>query len=170
MNQILVTEKIIVTPDLKKKRKIYKFNFFLSSFLACLLISCCIYAEYDRNKSEQVSQGILLGLQDEVQEQDNTTISMEDDILIINALAEGEEDEVSISNETLNNKKASIVESIAPDGKSYYTEAIVKIDSLGIEYPVLSDTSDELLKISVNKLWGPEPNEVRKLCNSRTQL
>lgn len=166
MNQILVTEKVIITPDFKKKRKIYKFNFFLSSFLACLLISCCIYAEYDRNKSEQVSQDILLGMQDEII--DDTTISMEDDILIINALAEGEEDEVDLSKMMVNGKKASIVESIAPDGKSYYTEAIVKIENLGIEYPVLSDTSDELLKISVNKLWGPEPNEVRKLCNSWT--
>lgn len=45
-------------------------------------------------------------------------------------------------------------------GKTYYTESVLKIPRLGIEYPVLSDTSDELLKISLNRLWGPDPNEV----------
>ena len=62
MNQILVTEKVIVTPEFKRKKKIYKFNFFLSVFLICTLFSCYIYAEYDRTKSEEVSQEILLGL------------------------------------------------------------------------------------------------------------
>lgn len=162
MNQILVTEKIIITPELKRKRRIYKLNFFLSTFLACILFSCCIYAEYDRNKSEQVSQDILLGMNDNIQE-DDTTISVEDDVLVVNALSEEpEERQVIVSLEELLGKrnKSNIVESIAPDGKSYYTESILKIPSLGIEYPVLSDTSDELLKISLNKLWGPEPNEV----------
>ena len=27
MNQILVTEKLYITPELKKKKKMYKFNF-----------------------------------------------------------------------------------------------------------------------------------------------
>ena len=49
MNQILVTEKIYVTPELKRKKKLYKFNFFLSVFLVCVLFSYYIYAEYDRN-------------------------------------------------------------------------------------------------------------------------
>lgn len=163
MNQILVTKKVIVTPEFKKKRKLYKFNFFISTFLACILFSCCIYAEYDRSKSEQVSQDILLGMSEE-NTNDNTTISVEDDVIIVNALAEPPEEEKSINIETLldSDKKAksTVVESVAPDGKSYYTESILKIPKLGIEYPVLSDTSDELLKISLNKIWGADPNEV----------
>ena len=153
VNQILVTESIIVTPELKKKRTIYKFNFFLSCFLACTLFSVCIYAEYDRNKSEQVSQDIL-------------------EVIIIDALASGGDEKQEINLDSLEKPKdkTSIVESIAPDGKTYYTQAILKIPSLDIEYPVLSESSDELLKISLNKIWGPEPNEVRKLCNCRTQL
>ncbi len=161
VNQILVTESIIVTPELKRKRNIYKFNFFLSAFLACTLFTICVYAEYDRNKSEQVSQEILLGIQEE-EEKDNTMISMEEGVLIINSLTSGEETgEVSIDLTNDNNDKISkITESVAPDGKSYYTEAVLKIPSLGIEYPVLSDSSDELLKISLNKLHGPNPNEI----------
>lgn len=168
INQILVTESIIVTPEMKRKRKIYKFNFFLFSFLACTLFTCCIYAEYDRNRSEEVSQGILLGLQEESQAQeiDDTTISIEDGVLIINALESGRNSEsnveVSIQTNPLQTGNSNIVESTAPDGKKYYTEAVLKISSLGIEYPVLSDSSEELLKISLNRLHGPKegPNEV----------
>lgn len=59
MNQILVTEKLYVTPELKKKRKVFKIEFFISVFLVCLLSSYYVYAEYYRNKSEEVSQDIL---------------------------------------------------------------------------------------------------------------
>ena len=56
MNQILITEKLYVTPELKRKKKVYKFEFLLSIFLVCILFSLYIYAAYDRNKSEEVSQ------------------------------------------------------------------------------------------------------------------
>ncbi len=159
INQILVTDKIIMTPDFKKKKKLYKFNFILSSFLACVLFSYGVYAEYDRNKSEEVSKEILAGLP--IQEVDNTTISVEDDVIIVKALADGgnENQEVNLSHLLSPGETSSIVEAVAPDGKSYYTEAILKIPKLGIEYPVLSDTSEELLKISLNRLHGPKPNQ-----------
>lgn len=173
MNQILVTEKIIVTPDFRRKKKMYKINFFLSVFLLCTLFSCYIYAEYDRNKSEQVSQEILLGLQEmddtaQEPEVDNTTISVENDILYVTLLSHTPDETVEVNVTKLINPQTvegtqeqhTIVESVSDDGKTYYSEAILKIASLGIEYPVLSDTSDELLKISLNKLWGPNPNEI----------
>ena len=59
MNQILVTEKLYITPELKRKKKLFKIEFFLSVFLVCILSSYYIYAEYDRNKSEEVSRTIL---------------------------------------------------------------------------------------------------------------
>lgn len=161
MNQILVTEKVIMTPDFKRKKKLYQINFFLSSLLAVVLFSYGIYSEYDRNKSEEVSQDILLGMQQE--EMDETTISVEEDVLVVKALSDTmTEDVESIVNVTdlLGRQQSTMVESIAPDGKSYYTESVLKIPRLGIEYPVLSDTSDELLKISLNRLWGPKPNEI----------
>ena len=63
MNQILATEKLYVTPELKRKRVIYKVEFFLSIFLICLLFSYYVYAEYDRNKTAEVSQEILAQLE-----------------------------------------------------------------------------------------------------------
>ena len=50
MNQILVTKKLYITPELKKKKKIYKFNFILSLFFLIVLVSFYIYAAYDREK------------------------------------------------------------------------------------------------------------------------
>ena len=44
MNQILITEKLYITPELRKKKKIYKFNFLLSIFLVLFLASLYIYA------------------------------------------------------------------------------------------------------------------------------
>ena len=184
MNQILVHEKVIVTPEFRRKKKMYKFNFFLSIFLLCSLFSCYIYAEYDRDRSEQVSQQILLGLQemDDTKKQpvvDDTTISVSDGILYVTLLSNTPEEtnEVNITKlleeqrktqaeNTGNSEQAEpkIVESVAEDGTKYYSEAILKIDSLEIEYPVLSDTSEELLKISLNKIWGPNPNEIGNYC------
>lgn len=173
MNQILVTEKIIVTPEFRKKKKIYKCNFFLSIFLACTLFSCYIYAEYDRNKSEQVSQEILSSLQQnetETNKTDNTTVSIDNDILVVTLAEENKMKGrvvdvtglLSSNNDDNNNTNQNkIVKSVASDGTEYYTDSVLKIDKLGIEYPVLSETSEELLKISLNKLWGQNgPNEV----------
>ena len=50
------------------------------------------------------------------------------------------------------------------DGESYSTVATVAIPSLNLNYPVLSETSDELLKIAPCKFWGPNPNEVGNFC------
>lgn len=87
MNQILVTEKLYVTPELKRKKKMYKFNFFLSVFLVCSLFSYYIYAEFDRNKNEEVSKEILasidLGDFKEEEMPKDTGVRMENNVLIV---------------------------------------------------------------------------------------
>ena len=162
MNQILVTEKLYVTPELKRKKKMYKVQFFISVFLICLLSSYYIYAEYDRNKSEEVSQYLLSEVKSG---EDNTTKqSTKNDAIIIvlneNDAEEVEEESVS-TNEIISN-------TTKVEGVTYTTEAIITIPKIDITYPVLSATSDELLSISVNRYW-PEvdklkPNEVGNYC------
>lgn len=88
MNQILITEKLYVTPELKRKKRMYKFNFFLSVFLVCILFSYYIYAEYDRNKNEEISKEILanidLSSEDEAEEiADDTTVRIDNNVLIV---------------------------------------------------------------------------------------
>ena len=154
MNQILVTEKLYVTPELKRKKKLYKFEFFISILLVCLLSSYYIYAEYDRNKTEEVSQEILS------QTMDDTTKSADKDPIII-VLNETEANQQA-TDEQMEVESASRTTTI--NGITYSTESVITIPKIGISYPVLSETSDELLEVSVNKYWGPEPNEVGNYC------
>lgn len=153
MNQILVTEKLYITPELKRKKKLFKIEFFLSIFLVCILSSYYIYAEYNRNESEQVSQQILADIQ-----ADNTIKTIENnDVMII--MVDEEE-----TNEIVTEPQVTSSTYTAANGKKYSTEAVVTIPGIGISYPVLTETSDALLEISVNKYWGPEPNEVGNYC------
>jgi len=161
MNQILVTQKLYVTPELRRKRKIYKIEFALSLIVIFFLSSYYIYADYDRNKSEQVSQEILAQMDYKNQKEDTTMASKDSDILVV-AIDEEEpaqpqqEETPAVAQNTGNTgENAAIMD---------MTEAILEIPSLGIEYPVLSEQSDELLKISLNKYWGPKPNEVGNYC------
>ena len=52
----------------------------------------------------------------------------------------------------------------ASDGNKYTTEAVLSYPKLGIDYPVLSNESDKLLKVSLCKYWGPQPNEIGNYC------
>ncbi len=177
MNQILVTEKLYVTPELKRKKKMYKLNFFLSVFLVCSLFSYYIYAEYDRNKNEEVSKEILASIdlkyfEEEENPKDNG-VRMENNVLIVTLnqqVSDREEIDITklaeVVQSQIKNKKKEIF--TTESGDTYSTGAILNIPSLGINYPILDKTTEELLKISLNKFWGGEPNEVRKLCNSRT--
>ncbi len=156
MNQILVTEKLYVTPDLKRKRKLYKIVFFISIFLVCLLSSYYIYAEYDRNKSEEVSQALL----SEVKSDETAKQSTDNDAIII---VLNEDEAANQAEEPTNEVVSSTIGDI-----TYTTEAIISIPKIGITYPVLSETSDALLEISVNRYWPEQdkmkPNEVGNYC------
>lgn len=157
MNQILVTEKLYITPELKKKKRLFKIEFFLSVFLVCVLSSYYIYAEYNRNESEQVSQQILAEVKS-----DTTTKKVDENDIMVIVLDENEaeqatelmQEETEISTDTYT----------TGDGTEYSTEAVITIPSIGISYPVLTETSEALLEISVNKYWGPQPNEVGNYC------
>lgn len=41
---------------------------------------------------------------------------------------------------------------------------MIKIDKIGLNYPILSESNDELLRISLCRFNGPMPNEVGNLC------
>lgn len=166
MNQILVTEKIYVTPELRRKKKLFKLQFFLCVFLACLLFSYYIYAEYDRGKSEEVSQEILLGMTKRKEEKvvDNT-IKKKDNVIIV-ALDDSNEviniPEIAQQTETQEDTATEVYTTTS--GEDYTIEATIRVPRLDIEYPVIAETSEQLLKISINKYWGPAPNEIGNYC------
>ena len=83
MNQILVTEKLYITPELKRKKKIYKVYFILSVFIVLILTSFYIYAEYDRNKSAEVSQQLLDDMNKTLEGTTEDTTIAQDDVLLV---------------------------------------------------------------------------------------
>ena len=163
MNQILVTQKLYVTPEMKRKKVIYKIELFLSVFLICLLFSYYIYAEYDRNKSEQVSKEILEQIKYQV---DDTVKKEENDRIVVILEVANQEDKNQENNVKQNESKIDTKTYTSKDGIEYTTEAILKIPCINIEYPVLSKTSPELLFVSLNKYHPKDlmPNEVGNYC------
>ena len=164
MNQIMITEKIYVTPELRRKRKLYKIELVISIILVCLLFGYYVYAEYDRLKEEEVSRDLLDAI--DFDGTSDTTLS-DDDVMVIGLSDDIDGTDPDENAETL---AANLDEQIATrtvtttSGATYTTEARIQIPSLGLNYPVLSDTNDDLLKISLNKYWGPAPNSIGNYC------
>lgn len=153
MNQILVSEKIYVTQEMRKKRKVYKIIFILCLILVIILAGYYVVAEYDKNQKEQISREILTQMNG-----DSTTV--EERVIVVALDNDNEENEeipiIDLPSTTSN----TINSEITANGQSYTTEAILDYPKLGINYPVLSEETDELLKISLCKYWGPNPNKV----------
>ena len=170
MKQILVTEKLYITPELKKKKKMYKSNYIISIILIVVLFSFYAYAEYDRNKTADISQEILLG----TSEADNTTMKIDSDVWIValdgndDTVEENPQEEIESTsipstpkNTTFSSTKSTYT---ASNGKTYEIVGKIKIPSINVDYSILSETSDALLKVSVCKFWGSNPNEIGNLC------
>ena len=172
MNQILVTEKLYITPELKRKKKIYKFDFIISIFLVCILTSLYIYAEYDRNKSAAVSQNILEEMNQTISNVEEDTTIAKDDVLLV-VLDGTEEDVASVDSKVkvdiaqVNNQAQK---ETTPSVYNYKKIAIVNIPKINVNYAILQgdtgsiEETEALLKISPVKYHGCEPNEVGNFC------
>ena len=170
MNQILVTEKLYVTPELKKKKKMYKINFILSLIIIVLIVSIYFYIDYKRNKSAQVSEQILADINQTQEEVEKTKKKAQSEVLTV-VLNNAQEDlkveslESTDNYETLRDKKQT-----TEDGYSYYTIAKIEIPKLNLNYPIIEGETgseketEELLKLSPCKFHGPQPNEVGNFC------
>lgn len=164
MNQILVTEKIYVTPELKRKKKMYKVMFMLSIFLIVSLFSVYIYAEYDRNKEESISEDILSYL---TTTEDDTIVSVAENALVVKITQQVEETDIEEAEPSkLPELQMATATSTytAPNGKTYETIGVVSIPKINIKYPILSKTTDALMKVAPCKFHGGNPNEVGNLC------
>ena len=168
MNQILVTKKLYVTPELKKRKKMYKIDFILSIFLVCALVSAYIYAEYDRSKSEEMIDEIMASNEEVVEDdtvipEDALVIVLSDDYTVAGNNIETEEQE----NQEQENGIAPTNRQSTVNGVTYTNVATVEIPKINKSFPVLQGDLSQievLLKISPCKFWGGEPNEVGNFC------
>ena len=174
MNQILVSQRVYVTKEMKRKKRIFK-----SIYIICILIIIAlsvyyVFAEKNRNNQEAIGEDILSKLNsgnddtvsrdkaivislDDSQEDDGTEEEIVEDPIVIPDDENNQDDENGISE----NVRPTVT---TKNGKKYNVDAIVYYKKLGIKYSVLSEESDDLLKISVCKYWGPNPNEVGNYC------
>lgn len=164
MNQILVTEKIYVTPELKRKKKMYKLMFVISLFCMICLSTMYIYAEVDRNKESEVSNNILQNMF-----ADSTIVDQEENALIVK-ITQDVSTNIQEFQQPIEEKSSSQSTQVqaktytAKDGKKYNYIGRVVIPKIGVDYAILDHWSDELLKVSICKFHGANPNEVGNLC------
>ena len=166
MNQILVTKKLYITPELKRKKKVYKFNFFISVFLICILVSFYIYAEYDRNKSEETSQALLSEFNE------NSDILKEKSNILIAVLNDTNEDSNANDTSEDSSQKAINTSNVqtTKEGFKYTTIASINIPKINVNYPILEgetgslEETESIIKIAPAKFWGSNPNKVGNFC------
>ena len=173
MNQILISEKLYITPELRRKKRIHKVNLFISIFLIIVLFSYYIYAEYDRNKNEEISKEILSTIDlSKTEEAVDETQRKEDEVIIVilDENAKNSEIEKQATDLAATAEQREVERFTTENGTEYYTAGVLSIPKISITYPIIaSENSDsatitELLKISLTKYWGPEPNQVGNLC------
>ena len=70
MNQILVSKKVYVTKEMRKKQQIYRALYIISVITVLILVVYYIYAEKNRDDQEGLSHEILAQINS-----DNTTVS-----------------------------------------------------------------------------------------------
>lgn len=170
MNQILVTEKLYITPELKQKKKAYKISFFLSIFSMIVLSCVYIYAEYDRGRLENYSQDLLekvmAGEMIEEEAEDTTIAPIQNALVVTMTQEQIVEENVNLNNTLQQEDKNNITSGKFTDskGNTYSILGVINIPKINSKYPIIAETSNALLKVSVCKFWGSNPNEVGNLC------
>ena len=186
MNQILVTEKLYVTPELKRKKKIYKINFTISIIVIVVLCSFYAHSEYARNKEQDISHDILEGIvEEEMNEAERMAAGEEERVWKVmiasveqqsnlqqstgevnqnNNQSSQQQGNTQANNNQNTSKKKKTKYITASNGKGYPSVGKIEIPSIGVSYAILAQASgDKLvdwLKISPVMFWGVYPNQI----------
>ena len=140
MNQIICTSNSnleIINTNIKKK-KYLSIVFYILISVSALFSIYYMFFLYNRYSYEKISKKLLSNF--------------------------------SITNFYLNNSdyEATLInkEEILYNSKnlSNYVIGIIEIKKLNITYPILSEISNDFLKISPCKFYGPNPNNIGNLC------
>ena len=137
MNQIICTSTSLVeNNNLKAKYKqkfLLRLEFFILAITCIIIIIYYLYFRFNLYISEKTSKSLA-----------NTY-----EITKIYNLNE--------NNEFLNEENQIILN----EDKLFTIIGIIEIKKINISYPIISDISEEFLKIAPCKIYGPMPNEIR---------
>ena len=189
MNQILVTEKLYVTPELRRKKRIYKINFILSIIVIGVLCGIYVHNEVERNQEQDISQDILEGIvEEEMNEAERIAANEEEGVwkIMIASVEQQasmqqttqainpniQENTQNAGNNSNSQNQGSTTTSIkkktkyitASNGKRYPSVGRIEIPKINVNYAILAQASgDKLvdwLKVSPCMFWGVYPNEI----------
>ena len=100
---------------------------------------------------------------------EDTTVA-DSNVLIAVLDDEEQTEELNSDSQAEQLKNSSKTVQTTQNGYKYASIGTVKIPKINVEYPILDGETDsveeteDLLKISPTKFWGPEPNEVGNFC------
>ncbi len=137
MNQILneyAVESNSFSRKYKSKKGFFIFQFVFSITLFILLIFYYFYTQYEYKKQEQISQKLINNFNITSLYSNNTTPSF-----------------IRTSTDSQELPSFSVI-------------GLIEIDTIGVYYPIISEVSDEFLKIAPCRFYGPMPNQVGNLC------
>ena len=126
----------------------YKIQFLISVIVLFIAISLLISNIYSYNQKENVSKNLLNAISVTKlysNNQDYTTPNIE----------ENNSNVLNLSDST---------EMSANNTKDPFVIGIIQINKINVNYPILSKTTKELLKVSLCRCAGPMPNQVGNLC------
>ena len=127
--------------------KKYKLQFWFSIFIFVITISLLISNIYSYSKKEDVSKNLL------------------NSIKITRLYADDQNYTISGTETTQDVEESNILENSQENSETEpFVIGIIQIEKINVNYPILSSTSRELLKISLCRCAGPMPNEVGNLC------
>lgn len=67
---------------------------------------------------------------------------------------------VKIEEKIQNSSSENIEESLNIEYKGYKIEGIIEIPKIDIRYPIINQTTEETMKLSITKFSGPQANEI----------
>ena len=134
MNQILFNLNKNSITNNKNKKK-YIIILTICIIITIICIMLYLFSNYYSSKKEKISKNLA----------SNFSIST----LYSNSL---DYNTTKISSETSNSNSEPFV------------IGLIKIDKINLTYPILSTTTEDLLKISPCRFYGPMPNEIGNLC------
>jgi len=147
-----------------KKELMILMSILVMLIIAIVTFSYKIYAFISQPQEQE--NNVLI----EESKSDDSTIKT---VVITEEVEEEKQPEEIIEEENSSNKNNSTAKTTptknlpvltAPNGETYSKIAKINIPSLGIKNDILSHTTTALMKISVTKYWGPEPNEPGNFC------
>ena len=130
MNQILVNQKVYVTPKLKRKNKFYKIQFILSMILVIGLTSYYVYSEIDKNVNAARGQNIMGDF-----EGIDSTIA-DEEVLVVALNEHAEEIPVDQPQAQVLDQFNTIYN--APSGATFMVDSILRI--FGVESQIRLET------------------------------